>query len=289
MFAKLAHAQAPAHAHAHRHTHTHTSVSLALAACLIFASGGALALDLEAGKAKAATVCAACHGANGVSVSDAIPNLAGQRGAYLTAQLKAWKDGSRKNPIMNAIGGQLSDDDIANLAAHFAALPPAGGALKSAQLPNVAKSGVTFPANWRSDYKAYEVIDFPAAKQVRHYYANTAALQAAKAGKPIPDGASLLAVVYSAKLDANQQPVKGADGHFLPDQPVFYTAMARDTGWGADIPEMLRNENWNYAAFTAAGQARTINQAECLACHKPLDKTSYMFTLAKLTAYAKAN
>ncbi len=249
----------------------------------------AMAADLEAGKAKALAVCAACHGANGVSVSDAIPNLAGQRSAYLANQLKAWKDGSRKNPIMNAIGTQLSDDDIQNVVAHFAALPPGGGAVKSAQLPNVAKSGVTFPANWRADHKAYEVIDFPATRQVRHYYADAVALQAAKAGKPIPDGASLLAVVYSAQLDANKQPLKGADGHFVADQPLFYTAMARDAGWGADIPEMLRNENWNYAAFTNAGQTRSINQAECLACHKPLDKTSYMFTLDKLTAYAKAH
>ena len=45
------------------------------------------AADVEAGRARAATVCAACHGANGVSVSDAIPNLAAQRTGYLEAQL----------------------------------------------------------------------------------------------------------------------------------------------------------------------------------------------------------
>ena len=61
------------------------------------------AADIEAGRAKVATVCAACHGANGVSVSDAIPNLAAQRAGYLEAQLKALKDGTRKNAIMNAI------------------------------------------------------------------------------------------------------------------------------------------------------------------------------------------
>ena len=44
-----------------------------------------------------ATVCAACHGAIGVSVSDTIPNLAAQRTGYLEAQLKALKDGSRKS------------------------------------------------------------------------------------------------------------------------------------------------------------------------------------------------
>ena len=78
------------------------------------------AADLAAGKAKAEAVCAACHGANGVSVADAIPHLAGQRVAYLESQLRALKDGSRKNPVMNAIATQLAPDDIANVAAYFA-------------------------------------------------------------------------------------------------------------------------------------------------------------------------
>ena len=68
---------------------------------------------------------AGCHGANGVSVSDAIPNIAAQRSANIEAQLKAFKDGTRKHlegtsNIMNVI--QLSAQDIANVAAYFAAL-----------------------------------------------------------------------------------------------------------------------------------------------------------------------
>ena len=78
----------------------------------------ATAADIEAGKAKAQTVCAACHGANGVSVSDGIPNLAAQKAAYIESQLKALKDGSRKNQIMSAIAAQLSSEDIANVAAY---------------------------------------------------------------------------------------------------------------------------------------------------------------------------
>jgi cytochrome c553 len=88
----------------------------------------AQAADIEAGKELAATVCAACHGANGVSLSDTIPNLAAQRSAYIVAQLKAFKDGTRKRPgatshtnFMNRI--QLSDQDMANIAAYFASQP----------------------------------------------------------------------------------------------------------------------------------------------------------------------
>ena len=68
-----------------------------------------------------------------------------------------------------------------------------------------------------------------------------------------------------------------------PDKLLLYTAMARDAGWGKDIPEMLRNDNWNYAIFTADKQPRAgVNQAECLACHKPLNNASYTFTLKQL-------
>jgi len=88
---------------------------LAVAAGISIAS----AADIEAGKAKAATVCAACHGALRVSVSDTIRNLAGQKARYIELQLNALKDGSRKNALMNAIAAQLSGEDIANLAAHF--------------------------------------------------------------------------------------------------------------------------------------------------------------------------
>jgi len=242
----------------------------------------AQAADVEAGKAKVATVCAACHGANGVSVSDNIPNLAAQRAGYLEAQLKALKDGTRKNPIMNAIAAQLSAEDMGNVAAYFAALPGAAMGAKSTLLPNVAKTSVSFPEGYKDTFTKYHTINFPATKQVRYYYGNKAAISAAKAGQTLPDGSYLFVEVHSAKLDAEQKPVTGADGFFVADKLLFYTAMSRNAGWGKDIPDMLRNSDWNYAAFNTDKQYRPINQAECFACHKPLDKVSYLFTLKQL-------
>lgn len=250
----------------------------------------AQAADIEAGKARAATVCAACHGANGVSVSDAIPNLAAQRAGYIEAQLKAFKEGTRKaagatspTAIMAAIAAQLSAEDMANVAAYFASQPGAITGAKSALLPNVAKSHVTFPEGYKESFVKYHTISFPATKQVRYYYANKTAAAAAKAGKPLPDGSVLFAEVYAARIGADGKPVVGGDGFFVPEKLVAYTAMAREAGWGNDIPEMLRNENWNYAVFTTGKQQRPgVNQAECLGCHKPLDKVSYTFTLKQL-------
>lgn len=261
-----------------------------LALSLMTLSGGLAAADADAGRAKAAQVCAACHDANGISVGDAIPNLAGQKPRYLESQLAALKDGRRKHEVMNAIAAQLTPAEIANLAAHYSAQPGAASTTaRSELLPNLVKTGVAFPEGYQNTYTKYHAVNFPATRQVRHYLANPTALQAAKAGQPLPDGSVLFVEVYSARLDADQKPVMGADGFYVPDKLLFYTAMAREAGWGRDIPEMLRNADWNYAVFSTDKKHRAgVNQAECLACHKPLDKTSYLFTLKQLGDVARS-
>ena len=74
--------------------------------------------DAEVGQKKS-TPCAACHGANGVSASPDFPNLAGQYEDYLVKALTHYKNGKRKNPIMQAQVANLKDKDILDLAAYF--------------------------------------------------------------------------------------------------------------------------------------------------------------------------
>jgi len=88
---------------------------------VLMVAGVAQAGDKVAGKAKAAS-CAGCHGATGVSANPMWPNLAGQKEAYLVKQLKAFKDGSRKDPMMSPMAKPLSDKDIANIAAYYGSL-----------------------------------------------------------------------------------------------------------------------------------------------------------------------
>ena len=98
-------------------------VAALLGACVL--SGQVLAGDVAAGKAKA-MMCSACHGANGISQIPMYPNLAGQKEQYLVLQLKAFRDGQRKNMVMAPMAAALSDTDIDNLAAFYASLNPAG-------------------------------------------------------------------------------------------------------------------------------------------------------------------
>jgi len=90
---------------------------------LLFATEARAELSptLAAGKAKA-RMCAACHGLDGLSrVADA-PNLAGNGELYLARQLKAFRGGQRSHPQMSVIAASLSDEDIAQVTAWYAAI-----------------------------------------------------------------------------------------------------------------------------------------------------------------------
>ncbi len=75
--------------------------------------------DAAAGQSKA-TTCTACHGATGISMAPIWPNLAGQGERYLIKQITEIKDGVRSVPEMMPFVGDLTQQDIADLAAFYA-------------------------------------------------------------------------------------------------------------------------------------------------------------------------
>lgn len=84
-------------------------------------AGHTLAGDAEAGKKKA-TTCIACHGKDGISPNDIWPNLAGQKKGYLIKQIKAFRDGDRKEPLMQPMVKNLTDQDIEDIAEYYSKL-----------------------------------------------------------------------------------------------------------------------------------------------------------------------
>jgi len=90
--------------------------------------------DAAAGATKAAA-CAACHGAKGAAAVPTFPNLAGQSATYLYVQLRAFRDGSRTGAVMQPLAKALTDQDIRNLAAHFASLPARAATQKALKSP----------------------------------------------------------------------------------------------------------------------------------------------------------
>ena len=92
------------------------SAALAASAPALAASG-----DAEAGRKKSEP-CRACHGEAGLSVSPEFPNLAGQNADYMAAVLGHYRNGKRKNPIMQEQAKNLSPKDILDLAAYYSSL-----------------------------------------------------------------------------------------------------------------------------------------------------------------------
>lgn len=105
---------------------------VALGLCTLLAGSafadGIVAGDAEAGKSKAIT-CGACHGADGNSVNPVWPSLAGQHATYAVAQLQAFKNGTRSEPLMLGQVMSLSDADMRNLAVYFEGMPAAAKAV----------------------------------------------------------------------------------------------------------------------------------------------------------------
>ena len=108
-------------------THKTARFGLWLTAMLL-GSLGAVATEaqegsIEAGRAKSAT-CAACHGVDGNSVTPEWPMLAGQHASYIVRQLQAFKDGERTDVTMKPFADMLSEQDMLDVAAYFAAQTP---------------------------------------------------------------------------------------------------------------------------------------------------------------------
>lgn len=87
--------------------------------------------DAAAGKDKS-MLCAGCHGATGKNPSPTYPNLAGQHAQYIVKQLKAFKSGDRTDPVMAPMAANLSEQDMADLAAYFSSQSRTGEQGKTA-------------------------------------------------------------------------------------------------------------------------------------------------------------
>jgi cytochrome c553 len=77
--------------------------------------------SVGAGRQKAMQ-CQTCHGLDGLSKIPDSPNIAGSPEQYLARQLNAFRKGERKNEMMSVVVQPLSDQDVADLAAYYAAI-----------------------------------------------------------------------------------------------------------------------------------------------------------------------
>jgi hypothetical protein len=159
-------------------------------------------------------------------------------------------------------------------------------ALAAVSLTVAVRAGgdkVAFPENYAKGV-LYTTVDRADNKQYRELYAPKEAIDAVKAGKPIPSGTVLTMVNFKAKLNAAGEPEKDANGRFIKtDEIAGIAVMEKRAGWGTEYPDDVRNGEWEYQAFKAD---KTVNDKAnlkgCFTCHKPYDKQDFVFSFDKM-------
>jgi plastocyanin len=153
-----------------------------------------------------------------------------------------------------------------------------GGAVSSTAGPEK----IQFPKDFRSGV-LYTIADRHDVKQYRELYGTPEAVEAMKAGKPLPSGSVLTLVMHKAQVDAQGTPLKDANGRFLKGDLIGYTVMEKRTGWGTEYPPELRNGEWEYSVFTADQKFNDkANFKACFQCHKPFEKQDFVISQAKI-------
>ena len=138
---------------------------------------------------------------------------------------------------------------------------------------------IVFPENYRQTFTNYLSLDRTQnPDQVIRLFANDIAMQGPGKDGKLPYGSILVAEVYKAKLDTENNVVTSSLNRRIRDKFALIAVMQREEGWGSQYPEGIRNGNWDMAAFKPDGTKADKNLMECLACHAPLKSTNFVFS-----------
>jgi hypothetical protein len=132
---------------------------------------------------------------------------------------------------------------------------------------------VAFPANYAQGVR-WLVVDRADRKEFHEHYVTPAAIAAARNGAVMPNGTVFTVVRYAALLDAQGDPRRGTDGHYLKGEIVGYAVMEKRAGWGDEYPDSVRNGEWEYQVFTPQKAPNTsMKLGACFGCHKAEGRT----------------
>jgi plastocyanin len=164
---------------------------------------------------------------------------------------------------------------------HTVRIAAAVAATLAAATASAGPEKIAYPAGFDKGV-LYGTVDRYDTKQYRELYTSKAVVDAVKAGKPIPPGATITMAIYKAKVDDKGVPVKGKNGRFEKGDPVAHMVMMKNTGWGSEYGPEKRNGEWEYQAFAPDGKVNDkANLGTCFACHKPHDGQDYVISLAR--------
>lgn len=167
------------------------------------------------------------------------------------------------------------------MKSRHAALTAAAMAIAIVGSAHAGPERVAFPAGYQTEFVRYATVDRDGRSITRFLYVDRPSLEAARAGGPLPNGATLVMEDHNVRV-VGETPVRDADGRYIPTDDVTNVfVMQKGAGWGDAYPADVRNGDWEYAWFTAAGAPRTDKSMDgCFACHKKQAGEDFTFSFS---------
>lgn len=135
---------------------------------------------------------------------------------------------------------------------------------------------VKYPEGYQEKFTNYVTMNRDGKDLLAKMYANEAAMNSFKEGKPAADGSIVIMEVHKPKKDADGKPVKGDDGLFVADKIAAVAVMERQD-WGDKLDAKEQLANWGFAFYDKDGKVKD-NKLDCVTCHTPLKDKDYLFT-----------
>lgn len=146
---------------------------------------------------------------------------------------------------------------------------------------------INLPENYRTTFVRYTSLDKPNPEspekaKMRYFYVNPEALAAAQVDQSAPAGTMLIMEDHAIERDVEGKPAMDSTGRFIPtDEITNIFVQEKQTGWGAEYADDVRNGEWEYAWFDGTHQRKVdMSMDGCFGCHKGAADTDYNFTFA---------
>jgi hypothetical protein len=149
------------------------------------------------------------------------------------------------------------------------------GVMQNFSAPKYEDGEVPLPQNYKEWPKFLSAVQRPDVKQVREIYVNRTGSKT-QPGQPFANGTVFVMENYAALLHGDGNPAQGPDGKLVKGNLIRVFVMSKNEGNGAKVAPELKNGDWVYASYDAAGNKTADQLNACRACHLPLAGKDYV-------------